>query len=425
MNTFDRRRFLSLAAAAGLASVAGACASGPAGSGARVVVVGGGFGGATAAKYLRLLDPTLRVTLVERSSTFVTCPFSNAVIAGLQDISTITHGYDGVRGHGVQVIHDEVVGIDAAKHEVTLKDGGRLSYDKLVVSPGIDIKWGGQGYDEAAAEWAPHAWKAGAQTLLLRRQLEALDDGGLVVLSIPGNPYRCPPGPYERASLIAHYLKTRKPKSKLLLLDAKDSFSKQALFQEGWDQLYKGVIEWVPAAKDGKVARIDAAARTVETELGTKHKAAVLNFIPQQTAGRIAIQAGLTDASGWAPVVARTFQSTKDPDIHVIGDASIAAPHPKSGFVANAQAKVAAAAIVAALKGLPAPDPIWLNTCYSLLSPTYGITVAGVYRVKDDKLVEVPNSGGVSPKGASADFRAREAAYASSWYANISQDIWG
>jgi Uncharacterized NAD(FAD)-dependent dehydrogenases len=424
MNTVNRRTFLALTGAAGIASMTGACAGGPSGSGPRVVVIGGGFGGATAAKYLRLFDPNLRVTLIERDRQFVTCPFSNAVLAGLHDIKSITHTYDGLRKHGVDVVHAEAAGIDAAKRQVTLKDGGVVEYDKLVVAPGIDFKWGAQGYTQADAELAPHAWKAGAQTVLLRKQLEALPDGGVVILSVPGNPFRCPPGPYERASLIAHYLKHNKPKSKLLLLDAKDTFSKQGLFQEGWDQLYKGIIEWVPAAKDGKVVRIDAKTRTVETELGTRHKADVLNVIPQQTAGRIAVDAGLTNQTGWVPVVADTFQSTTSPDIYVVGDATIAAPQPKSGFVANSQAKVVAAAIVAALNGRPAPDPIWANTCYSQLSPTYGITVAGIYRAKEGKLIEVPNSGGVSPKGAPADFRALEAAYAEAWYANITQDIW-
>jgi len=425
MSRFDRRSFLALAGAAGIASLAGACASGPVGTGPRVVVIGGGFGGATAAKYLRRLDPSLRVTLVERNRTFTTCPFSNAVIGGLRDPARNTFGYDGIESHGIEVIHAEVTAIDVAARLVVLDGGDRLPYDRLVLSPGIDFKWGEQGYDEASADLAPHAWKAGAQTLLLRRQLEALDDGGLVILSVPGNPYRCPPGPYERASLIAHYLKTHKPRSKLLLLDAKDSFSKQGLFQEGWEALYPGLIEWVPAAKDGKVARVDAKTLTVETEFGTKHKAGVLNFIPRQTAGTIAIKAGLTDASGWVPVVPKTFQSVKAPEIYVIGDATIANPQPKSGFTANSQAKVAVAALIASLRGVEPADPIWMNTCYSLLSPSYGITVAGVYRVIDGKVAEVPGSGGVSPKGASPQFRALESAYAESWYSNITQDIWG
>lgn len=219
-------------------------------------------------------------------------------------------------------------------------------------------------------------------------------------------------------------LKTHKPRSKLLILDAKDSFSKQGLFLEGWETLYKDIVEWVPAARDGKVVRVDAKALTVETELGTRHKAGVLNFIPQQTAGRIALDAGLADASGWVPVVPRTFQSAKAPDIYVIGDTTIAAPQPKSGFTANSQAKVAAAALVASLQVREPADPLWFNTCYSLLAPDYGITVAGVYRVIDGKLAEVPGSGGVSPKGAPGHIRALEATYAGEWYAALSQDVW-
>jgi sulfide dehydrogenase [flavocytochrome c] flavoprotein subunit len=421
MSVLDRRSFLALAgsAALGAPAIASATTARP-----HVVVVGGGFGGATAAKYLRRLDPGLRVTLVERHRQHVTCPFSNAVLAGLRDIGSITHDFAGLRAHGVEVVHAAVQAVDAAARRVVLEDGTRLACDKLVLSPGIDFKWGAQGYHEADANLAPHAWKAGPQTQLLRRQLEALPDGGVVVLSVPANPYRCPPGPYERASLIAHYLKSAKPRSKLLILDAKDAFSKQGLFLEGWDALYKGIVEWVPAAKDGKVVQVNARELTVETELGTRHKADVLNVIPQQTAGTLAIDAGLTDASGWVPVVARTFQAAKAEHVYVIGDATIAAPQPKSGFAANSQAKVAAAALVASLKGEEPQDPIWLNTCYSLLAPDYGITVAGVYRVIDGKLAEVPGSGGVSPKGASPGFRALEAAYAEDWYANLSQDVW-
>jgi sulfide dehydrogenase [flavocytochrome c] flavoprotein subunit len=424
MTVLQRRSFLALAGTAGLMAPFGAAAKAASAVHPRVVVIGGGFGGATAAKYLRRFYPELRVTLVERDRRYITCPFSNEVLAGLRKIDSLTHDYAGLRGHGVTVVHATVKAIDPVAHRVTLESGDSLPYDKLVLSPGIDFKWGAQGYQEADAELAPHAWKAGAQTLLLRKQLEALPDGGVVVMAIPANPFRCPPGPYERASLIAHYLKTTKPKSKLLLLDSKDTFSKQGLFLEGWDALYKDIIEWVPAAKDGKVVRVDAKGLTVETELGTKHQAGVLNVIPQQTAGRIAIDTGLTDASGWVPVVPRTFQSVKAPDIYVIGDATIAAPEPKSGFTANSQAKVAAAALVASLRGEEPPDPLWFNTCYSLVAPDYGISVAGVYRVIDGKLAEVPGSGGVSPKGAPARVRALEATYAQAWYTNISQDTW-
>lgn len=425
MTHLSRRSFTALAGVSVLAGLAGCAATAPAK--ARVVVIGGGFGGATTAKYIRRLDPSIQVTLVERSHNFVTCPFSNAVLGGLQDIASITHSYDSLSDRwGIDVIHDEAIAIDTVKKTVALKGGRHLSYDKLVVAPGIDFKWNAiEGYDQKAAEILPHAWKAGAQTITLRKQLEALEDGGVVALSVPANPYRCPPGPYERASLIAHYLKTKKPKSKLLILDGKDAFSKQGLFQDAWAKLYPGLIEWVPLSKDGNITKVDAAARVLESEFGTKHRVAVANVIPPQQAGAIAHVAGLVDKSGWVPVDPKTFEAKQAKDVHVVGDATIASPMPKSGFVANAQGKVVAAAIVAAINGKPALEPSWANTCYSLIATDYGITVAGVYRVGDKGLEEVPNSGGVSPKDATAEFRALEARYARDWYKSISIDTWG
>lgn len=428
MSYLNRRDFAKLLGAAATVSALGACAATPsAAAKARVVVIGGGFGGATAAKYIRRADPGIEVTLVERQKTFVTCPFSNAVIGGLRDLPSITFGYDVLASrHGIRVVHDTAVAVDPAARSVRLAGGQSLAYDRLVVAPGIDINWSGiPGYDEAAAELAPHAWKAGAQTTLLRRQLEALPDGGLVVISAPANPFRCPPGPYERASLIAWYLKNNKPKSKLLILDAKETFSKQGLFLDAWAKLYPGLVEWVPLSKDGKVVKVDARALTVETDFGTKHKAGVLNIIPPQKAGQIAHAAGLVDDSGWVPVDPRTFESTKAAGVYVVGDATIASPMPKSGFVANAQAKVVAAAIVAALNGREASEPSWANTCYSLITPTYGISVAGVYVAGEKGLAEVPGSGGVSPKDAPDATRQLEAKYASAWYDAITDDTFG
>lgn len=423
MTKLSRRSFGLLAGAASLAGLS-ACATRPPAK-AHVVVIGGGFGGATVAKQIRRQDSGIAVTLVERAKTFVTCPFSNTVIGGLQGIETITQTYDSLSERwGIDVIHDEAIAIDAIKKTVALKGGRQLSYDKLVVAPGIDFKWNAiEGYDEKAAEILPHAWKAGTQTLLLRKQLEALEDGGVVAISVPANPYRCPPGPYERASLIAHYLKKTKPKSKLLILDGKDSFSKQGLFQDAWAKLYPGLIEWVPLSKDGKVVKVDAAARILESDFGTRHKVAVGNVIPPQQAGAIAQVAGLTDSSGWVPVDPNTFQAKQAKDIYVVGDATIAAPMPKSGFVANAQGKVVAAAIVRTLNGLVPLEPSWANTCYSLIAPDYGITVAGVYRVGAKGIEET--AGGVSPKQASDDFRTLEARYATDWYKSITADTWG
>ena len=393
---------------------------------AHVVVVGGGFGGATAARYLRRLNPDLRITLIEPSHRFTTCPFSNLYLGGLREWDSINHGYDDLRAAGVEVIHDFAQDIDGTARRVVLAGGEALDYDRLVLSPGIDFRWNAlEGYDEAAAELVPHAWRAGPQTQLLKSQLEAMDDGGLFVMSITDGAFRCPPGPYERASMVAHYLSTHKPKSKILLLDSKENFSKQGLFQQGWAALYGDMIEWVSLADDGQVVAIDAANRTAETNFGTTHRADVLNVVPPQKAGWIAERAGVTDATGWVPVRGGSFESVQVPHIHVVGDATIAAPMPKSGFCANAQAKVAAAAITADLAGRDAPPASFANTCYSLIGPDWGISVAGVYRAEGDAIVEIEGAGGVSPIDADAAFRKAEAAYGAGWYAAISADIWG
>src|SRR5215467_4213363 len=344
---------------------------------ARVVVVGGGFGGATCAKYLRLADPSLDVTLVEPHRQFVTCPFSNTVLVGLRDLASVTHTYDGLRQrHGVRLVHATATALDPAGHQITLDDGNTLTYDRLVLSPGVEMQWGAlQGYDAAASERFPHAWHAGVQTLLLRRQLEAMEDGGLVVIAAPDNPFRCPPGPYERASLIANYLKTSKPRSKLLLLDAKDTFSKQRLFQDAWKELYPEHLEWVALSKGGKVTSVDAGAKLFVTEFG-EHKAAVANVIPPQQAGRAAALAGVADQSGWCPIDPVTFESKRVPNVHVVGDAIIAGGMPKSAFSANAQAKVCAAAVVDLLAGRAPRQGKLINTCYSLVAPGYGISIA-------------------------------------------------
>jgi len=392
----------------------------------RVVVVGGGFGGATCAKYIRRADAAIEVTLVEPRRQFITCPFSNAVIAGLRDMASITHGYDSLRQrHGVRVVHASATAIDPATRRVTLDDGGTLAYDRLVLSPGIELRWGGiEGYDVAASEVFPHAWEAGPQTLLLRRQLEAMADGGLVLIAAPAEPYRCPPGPYERASLIAHYLKTHKPRSKLLILDAKNAFSKQELFRTAWERLYPGLIEWLPQSQSGRVVRVDSRARTVSTDFDD-YTPAVANIIPPQQAAAIARSAGLDDGKGWCQVRAGSFESTVHAGIHLIGDAAMANPMPKSAFSANNQAKTCAAAIVALLRGATIPAPALMNTCYSLVAPDYGISIAAVYHVVDDKIVTVNGSSGVSPLDAPTETRALEAEYAKSWYANITADTFG
>jgi NADPH-dependent 2,4-dienoyl-CoA reductase/sulfur reductase-like enzyme len=418
-----RRQFLGLAAG-GLAAPAlprRAFAQ----AAARVVVVGGGFAGAACARFLRRADARLQVTLVEPNATFTACPFSNAVIAGLRAIQDQSFGYDAVRAEGVALVPAAATGIDPHGRTVRLADGGTLAYDRLVLAPGIDFRWDGiPGYGEAAADRMPHAWKAGEQTLLLRRRLEAMADGGLVVIAAPANPFRCPPGPYERASLIADYLKARKPRSKLLVLDAKDSFSKQSLFTAAWKQLYPGLLEWVPLSKGGRVTAVDPNAGTVSTEF-ERYQPAVANIIPPQRAGRIAELAGVADRTGWCPIDPVSFESRLQPNVHVIGDAAIAGAMPKSAFAANAQAKVCAAAVATLLRAAPPQEPVLLNTCYSLVAPDYGISVAGVYRPKEGQLVEVAGSGGTSPAQAPPQNRALEARYAEDWFKTITHEVFG
>ena len=311
------------------------------------------------------------------------------------------------------------------RRTVGLADGTSLGYDRLVLSPGVDLRFDAlQGYDEAAAAKMPHAWKAGEQTLLLRKQLEAMDDGGLVVIAAPANPFRCPPGPYERACLIAHYLKTKKPRSKLIILDAKDTFSKQRLFQNAWKELYPGMIEWISLSQGGKVNAVDPATNTLITDFGN-HTAQVANVIPPQRAGRIATIAGATDNTGWCAIDPVTFESKSAPNIHVIGDACLAGAMPKSAFSANSQAKACASAVATLIAGRSPAAPKLINTCYSLAAPAYGISVAGVYQPKNGLFADVEGAGGVSPADAPADFRAREADYAQSWFATITAEVFG
>ena len=386
----SRRDFLKTAVAGASAAVLPLPAIAQ-GAGGRVVVVGGGFGGATCARFIRRIDPRIAVTLVEASPTFTACPFSNVVIVGLRDLKAQEFGYDKLAADQVTVQISPATAIDAQGRSVTLGNGTRLPYDRLVLSPGIDIRWDGlPGYTEAAAERMPHAWKAGEQTLLLRRQLEAMEDGGTVVITAPANPFRCPPGPYERASLIAYYLKTKKPKSKLIVLDAKDAFSKQGLFQSAWKALYPN-LEWVSLSTGGKVTSVDVGAMTLVTDFA-RYKADVANVIPPQKAARIAEIAGAADRTGWCPIDPVTFESKLQPNIHVVGDASIAGAMPKSAFSANAQAKVCAAAVAKLVAGGKPDDPKLINTCYSLVAPDYGISVAGVYRPADGQIKDVEGS---------------------------------
>ena len=392
---------------------------------ARVVVIGGGFGGASAARALKAFDPLLSVTLVEANPSYIACPFSNEVIAGLRPMEAQRFDLQGVARAGVTVIQATATSVDPAARKVTLEGQNPLDYDRLVLSPGVDLNYAGlPGYSEAAAERMPHAWKAGPQTLLLRAQLEAMPDGGVVVMSAPANPYRCPPGPYERASLIAYYLKTKKPRSKLILLDAKDVFSKQKLFQQAWAALYPGLLEWVSLSDGGKVNSVDPADMTLTTDFNVQ-KADVANVIPPQRAGAIAALAGVADRTGWCPIDPVTFESKLQPNIHVIGDAAIAGAMPKSAFAANAQAKTCAVAVIRALSGRPPVEPRLMNTCYSLVAPEYGISVAGVYRPVAGVLTDIEGAGGTSPLDASPRIRGLEAGYGEAWYKAITAEAFG
>ena len=393
------------------------------GAGPKVVVIGGGFAGATAARFVKQANPAITVTLVEINPTFTACPFSNGVVVGLRELRAQQFNYE--RLAGVTLAFQPATAVDAQARRVTLNGGTQVSYDRLVMAPGIDLRFDGlPGYTEAAAQTMPHAWKAGEQTLLLRRQLEAMEDGGTVVIVAPANPFRCPPGPYERGSLIAHYLKTRKPKSKVIILDAKDAFSKQRLFQNAWKELYPDHLEWVSLSQGGKVNSVDVGEKTLVTDFG-RHKADVANVIPPQRAARIAQDAGVADRSGWCPVDPVTFESKLVPNIHVIGDAAIMGGMPKSAFSANSQAKVCATAVATLLKVETPAEPRLINTCYSLVAPDYGITVAGVYKPTNGQLADIPGAGGVSPADAPRSARALEAQFADGWFKTITGEVFG
>jgi len=424
--TTDRRSFLKLIGAGGVGATLTACATPGTGSGAgtgfdksagrRVVVVGGGYGGTIAAKYIRMMDKTIEVVLIEPNKQFVSCPFSNLYIGGLlPDLSTLTIGYEKLAAnHGIKMLHDTVTAIDAVKKTVTVSTG-TIDYDRLVLSPGIDFRTEEiEGYNLATTPLImPHAWKAGPQTILLRKQLEDMPNGGTVVLTIPLAPFRCPPGPYERTSMIAMYLKQHKPKSKIIVLDANpDIVSKAGLFKKGWKKHYEGIIQYRGAQK---VTAVSEKARSVFIEGMEEVKGDVVNVIPPQRASRIASVAGLIGPDkNWCPINGTTFESTMQKNIHVIGDACNAGAMPKSGYSANSEAKTCATNVVALMNGKETTEMSGINTCYSYISAKEAVSVAGVYAVKDGSIISVPNSGGVSP-----DLTEVEAVYASSWLKNI------
>ena len=427
MTTSINRRSLlqssvGLLGAAGTLGLMSGCATG--GSGPKVVVVGGGYGGATAAKYIRMWsDYGVQVTLVEPNASFVSCPISNLVLGGTKTMADITTPYDNlVRRHGVKLVRDMVTSIDADKRIVRLAGGSELAYDRLIVSPGVDYMWESlPGMNKPGAQDAVlHAWKAGPQTLALRRQLEAMPDGGVYALSIPLAPYRCPPGPYERACQVASYFKTAKPHSKVLILDANDDVtSKPGLFKKAWADRYAGIIEY---RNKHAVVDVDAATKTLKFEFSNDLKADVLNVLPAMRAGDIAVKSGLATANKrWCEVDFLTFESKAAANVHVLGDATqSAALMPKSGHMANQHAKTCAAAVVALLSGqTPNPSPIYNNTCYSFVSADEVVHVASVhaYNAANKTMTVVAGSGGVSAAAS-----ALEGAYAMGWAQNIWAD---
>jgi sulfide dehydrogenase [flavocytochrome c] flavoprotein subunit len=423
----DRRQFIRAGSAASAASVLGlaaGCASTGAGAGGQVVVIGGGYGGATAAKYIRMWsEGRVQVTLVEPNDSFVSCPISNLVLGGSKQMADITTSYDNLgKRHGVKIIKDRAVAIDADKRQVRLAGGSTLAYDRLVVSPGVDFMWDSlPGLKKPGAQdKVLHAWKAGPQTVALRKQLEAMPDGGVYALSIPLAPYRCPPGPYERACQVAHYFSQAKPKSKVLILDANDDVtSKGPLFKKAWADRYKGIIEYRPKHA---LTDVDAATGTLKFEFNDDIKAQVLNVIPPMRAGDVAHNAGLTTANKrWCDVDWLTMESKAAKNVHILGDAlQIAPAMPKSGHMANQHGKVAAAAIVALLSGRqPNALPIYNNTCYSFVSDTDVVHVASVHAYDAEKktMLPVAGSGGVS--SAASELEGR---YAMAWARNIWAD---
>lgn len=392
----------------------------------RVVVIGGGAGGATAAKYLAKDSAgALDVTLVEAGDTFTTCFFSNLYLGGFRDLASITHSYDQLGSkYGIKKVTGMAAGVDKAAKTVTMADGAAIPYDRLVLAPGIDLIWDSvPGYSEEAAGTAPHAWKAGPQTELLKAKLDALADGDNIVMVAPPNPYRCPPGPYERISMMAHVLKSKGfTKSKIFVIDPKDKFSKQGLFQEGWEKHYPGMVEWYGPDVHGGVKSVDVAAGKVETDLDA-FEGALLNIIPAQRAGAIAAAAGVTDDKGWCPIDAGSMRSTMDEAIYVIGDAAIAGEMPKSGFSANSQAKVAAMNIRAELSDAKAFPAKYSNTCWSLIATDDSVKVGAQYEPKDGKIAAVENF--VSKTGEDAALRKATYAESVGWYDGIVADMFG
>ncbi len=421
MTDFTRRQVTGLlglgALSAGLSLPAHAQGAKP-----KVVVIGGGAGGATAARYIaKDSKGAIDVTLIEPSKRYYTCFFSNLYLGGYRDYQSIGHSYDALAAnHGINVIHDWAMNVDKAAKTVELGSGVSVSYDRLVIAPGIDLKYDSvPGYSIEAQDNMPHAWKSGTQVALLKAQVENMKEGGTFVMVPPPNPFRCPPGPYERVSMIAHILKEKNPTAKIIVLDPKEKFSKQALFTEGWERHYPGMVEWIPASITGGIQNINLETMEIETDIDT-FKADAASVVPAQKAGVICQRAGVTDGD-WCPIVPATMQSRADENIHILGDASVASAMPKSGFSANSQAKVAANAIRGALTDSKVFPARFSNTCWSLIDDNDGVKVGANYKAGDEKIEVVDKF--ISKTGEDDDLRRATYEESEAWYSAIAADM--
>jgi NADPH-dependent 2,4-dienoyl-CoA reductase/sulfur reductase-like enzyme len=420
MGVIGRRRWLQMTALATAYGVSGLSRAGSARAKARVVIVGAGFAGSCCALNLHRLDPALDVTLIDPVERYVTCPMSNEVLVGLRDLASISVSRAAMSRAGITAVRGHVDAIDPGARRVRLEGGRSLPFDRLVVAPGIRLLWNRiEGYDEAAAQTMPHAWQAGAQTRLLAQQLRVMDDGGVVAISVPPGLMRCPPAPYERASLIARYLSQHKRRSKVLIFDANNHFPRQDVFTDAWQSLYPGMIEWIASTQDGAVVRVDPASLTLYTA-NAAHPVAIANVIPPQAPGQIAADAGLASDHGWCPIAPSTFESQLIGNVHVIGDACIADAMPKSASAAVSQARQCASAIVALLAGREVRPPDFDSVCYSLLGPERALAIHGRFTTQDGSIVareSAPESATVTSSAS-----AQQAREAQRWYRGIRAD---
>ena len=422
MSNLSRRTFNTLLGGASMMSLAAPNIA--FGAKPKAVIIGGGAGGATAARYIaKDSNGEIEVTLVEPNKRYYTCFFSNLYLGGLRDFASLGHGYDRlVTQHGINVIHDWAIGVDGAAKTVTLGSGVELPYDRLVLSPGIDMKYDSlPGYSIAAQSRAPHGWKSGTQVQIIKAQVEGLREGGTFIMVPPPDPSRCPPGPYERVSMMAHILKQTNPSARIIILDTKPKFSKQGLFSEGWEIHYPGMIEWIGPDIHGGILNVNTDDMSVKTDFDT-FKADAMSIIPAQKAGAIAMRAGVTDGD-WAPIVPATMQAKADNNIYVLGDASAASEMPKSGFSANSQAKVAANHIHAELTGSRLFEPRFINTCWSLIAPDDGVKVGARYKAGTEKIESIESF--ISQPDESADTRRATYQESESWYAAMTDDLFG